>query len=122
MLYSIKTLRYYHRNKCVVSFPGSVNNIDIGKINASSCGDALRLHIKVEDEAIIDSKHNTYGYGSTDASSGLVVELVQGLSTEQPMDIKNVEIVNVLRVLLFKTHCSTAYYYTVNTSSILFKK
>ncbi|PHN16244.1 iron-sulfur cluster assembly scaffold protein [Candidatus Tremblaya phenacola] len=132
MLYSKKVLRYYHSNKNVGSFPENVNNIGTGIVGSPSCGDVLKLQLKIENGVIIDSKYKAYGCGSAIASSALAAELVQGKTLDQAMDIKNDEIINELGLPPIKTHCSVlaeaavkaaiASFYTTNPSSSLVKK
>lgn len=106
MLYSKKVLRYYHSNKNVGSFPEGENNIGTGVVGSPSCGDVLKLQLKIENGVIVGAKYKTYGCGSAIASSALVAELVQGKTLEQAMAIKNIEIVNELGLPPIKTHCS----------------
>jgi nitrogen fixation NifU-like protein len=81
-------------------------NVGTGLVGAPSCGDVLKLQIKVEDGIITDAKFKTYGCGSAIASSSLVTEWVKGKTLEQAGAIKNSEIAEELALPPVKIHCS----------------
>ena len=73
---------------------------------APSCGDVMRLQIKVEDNIIKDAKFKTYGCGSAIASSSLLTEWVKGRTLGEAEEIKNVQIAEELALPPVKIHCS----------------
>jgi len=75
-------------------------------VGAPSCGDVLKLQIKVEDGIITDARFKTYGCGSAIASSSLVTEMVKGRTLEQAQQIKNTDIAQELALPPVKIHCS----------------
>jgi len=76
-------------------------------VGAPSCGDVMRLQIKVNDDGVIeDAKFKTYGCGSAIASSSLVTEMVKGLTLDQATEIKNTELAKELSLPPVKIHCS----------------
>jgi nitrogen fixation NifU-like protein len=82
-------------------------SVGTGMVGAPSCGDVMRLQIKVNDEGIIeDAKFKTYGCGSAIASSSLLTVWAIGQHIEQAEKIKNTEIVEELALPPVKIHCS----------------
>ena len=75
-------------------------------VGAPSCGDVMRLQIKVEDDVIKDAKFKTYGCGSAIASSSLLTEWVKGRTLGEAEKIKNVHIAEELALPPVKIHCS----------------
>ena len=77
---------------------------------ATSCGDVMKLQIRVDDNGIIsDVKFKTFGCGSAIASSSYMTERVKGLSLDEAGKIKNTEIAKELCLPPVKLHCSSQY-------------
>ena len=75
---------------------------------AHSCGDVMKLQIRVDEQGIIsDVKFKTFGCGSAIASSSYMTERVKGLSLEEAGKIKNTEIAKELCLPPVKLHCSS---------------
>ena len=85
------------------------NDADVatGMVGAPSCGDVMKLDLKLDIEGIIkDVKFKTYGCGSAIASSSLFVEMLVGKSVEEAKQIKDKEIALALELPPIKLHCS----------------
>jgi nitrogen fixation protein NifU and related proteins len=87
---------------------GDVENPDgIGEVGNPTCGDMMRITIKVDKNIITDIKFKTFGCGAAIATSSMVTELVKGKSLEEALDVSNKEVADELGGLpKVKMHCS----------------
>lgn len=108
MAYSDAVIDHYSNPRNVGSFDKSDTTVGTGLVGAPSCGDVLKLQIKVDPETdiITDAKFKTYGCGSAIASSSLVTEMLKGKTLEQAQEIKNTAIAEELALPPVKIHCS----------------
>ena len=106
MAYSEAVLDHYNNPRNVGRLNVEDKDVGTGLVGAPSCGDVLKLQIKVEEGVIVDAKFKTYGCGSAIASSSLVTEWVKGKTLEQAGSIKNAEIAEELALPPVKIHCS----------------
>ena len=106
MAYSEAVLDHYNNPRNVGKMDMSDMNVGTGMVGAPSCGDVMKLQIRVKDDIIEDAKFKCYGCGSAIASSSIITEMLKGMTVDEAKEIKNVEVVDQLNLPPVKIHCS----------------
>lgn len=106
--YSEKVMDHYRNPRNV----GSIDNADaIGVAGSLTCGDQLKIYLKIENNIVTDAKFQTFGCGSAVASSSILTEMIIGKSIDEVRKITNKDIADELGGLPpEKMHCSVMGY------------
>jgi NifU-like protein len=110
--YTDKVLELFYnpKNQGTIEDSNEVGiKVSTGEIGSIACGDALRLHLKIDiaTDKILDARFQTFGCTSAIASSEALVELVKGLTLDEALKVTNREIADFLGGLPeAKMHCS----------------
>jgi len=102
--YSKKVLAHFRKPHNL----GKIKNADgVGEVGNLSCGDVMKLYIKVEDNKIAEVKFETYGCATAIATSSITTDLVKGKTIEEALAMTNKEVIDSLDGLPpIKIHCS----------------
>jgi NifU-like protein len=109
--YTEKVMEHFHnpRNQGTITEKQEGETIVTGEVGSIACGDALRLHLKIEQASTIikDATFQTFGCASAIASSSVLTELLKGKTVEEALNLTNKEIAASLDGLPEeKMHCS----------------
>jgi FeS cluster assembly scaffold protein NifU len=87
---------------------GEIDNASaVGDVGNPTCGDMMRLYLKIENGIIVDAKFKTFGCGAAIASSSILTEMLIGKKLEDAMKISNEAVAEALGGLPpVKIHCS----------------
>jgi nitrogen fixation NifU-like protein len=93
------------------SNPRNVGEIEdangVGEVGNASCGDIMKIFLKVENEVIRDIKFKTFGCGAAIATSSMVTEMAIGKTIDEALELTNQAVAEALDGLPpAKMHCS----------------
>ena len=79
----------------------------VGTVGNASCGDIMRVYLKIENDIVIDASFKTFGCGAAVATSSMATEMVKGKTIKEALTITNKTVMEALDGLpAVKTHCS----------------
>lgn len=106
--YDEAVIDHFNKPRNVGSLDKDDPSVGTAFVGKASCGDVIKLQIKVNEETgkIEDAKFKTFGCGSAIASSSLATEMIKGKTTEEAMSFKNTDISGYLKLPPVKIHCS----------------
>jgi nitrogen fixation NifU-like protein len=103
-MYSAKVMDHFMNPRNVGDMPQADG---VGMEGNPTCGDAMQIFIKVEDDRIVDAKFKTFGCGAAIAVSSMVTEMVKGKTLEEALSISKEAVADALDGLPpQKMHCS----------------
>jgi len=103
-MYNQKVLDVFANPKNV----GVIENADgEGMVGNPTCGDIMKITLKIDNDIITDAKFQTYGCTAAIATSSTATEMIKGKSVDEAMKLTNSEVVEYLEGLPpQKIHCS----------------
>ncbi|HOI57871.1 MAG: Fe-S cluster assembly scaffold protein NifU [Methanoculleus sp.] len=79
----------------------------VGEVGNPTCGDIMRITLRIEDDRIVDAKFKTFGCAAAIASSSMATELIRGKTLDEALAVTNRAVAEALEGLPpQKLHCS----------------
>ncbi len=119
-MYSEKVIDHFTNPRNV----GKIENADgIGEVGNATCGDIMKIYLKINNDIIEDVKFKTFGCGSAIASSSMATEMIKGKSIHEALRLTNKAVVEALDGLPpAKVHCSVLAERAIKTALLDYSK
>jgi nitrogen fixation NifU-like protein len=87
---------------------GEIPDADgVGEVGNPTCGDIMKIYLKVEKDVVTDVKFQTFGCGAAIASSSMATDLIKGRTLKEAWALSNKAVAEALDGLPpQKLHCS----------------
>ena len=103
-MYSDKVMEHFSNPRNVGELPDANG---IGTVGNATCGDIMKVFLRVEDGIIQDVRFKTFGCGAAIATSSMATEMVKGKTLEDALKVSNKAVMEALDGLPpQKVHCS----------------
>ena len=104
MMYSDKVWDHFSNPRNV----GEIADADgVGEVGNATCGDIMKIYLKVREDVITDVKFKTFGCGAAIATSSMATEMIKGKPVSEALKLTNKAVVEALDGLPpVKVHCS----------------
>ena len=104
MMYSDKVWDHFSNPRNV----GEIADADgVGEVGNATCGDIMKIYLKIDHDVITDVKFKTFGCGAAIATSSRATEMVMGKTVDEALQITNEMVTESLGGLPpVKLHCS----------------
>ena len=85
-MYSEKVMDHFENPRNV----GKLEDANaVGEVGNATCGDIMKIYMKIENGIIEDVSFKTFGCGAAIATSSMATELVKGKSVEEALQLTN---------------------------------
>lgn len=79
----------------------------VGTVGNATCGDIMKIYMKIEDNIIKDVSFQTFGCTAAIATSSIATSMIKGKTVDEALKLTNAEVVEKLGGLpAQKLHCS----------------
>ena len=87
---------------------GEIENPDgEGTVGNATCGDIMKITLRIVDDVIVDAKFQTFGCAAAIATSSTATQMVIGMTVDEALQLTNAKVVEELEGLPpQKIHCS----------------
>ena len=87
---------------------GKIENANgIGEVGNATCGDIMRMYLRIDDNKITDAKFKTFGCGAAIATSSMATEMIKNKTVDEALALTNKAVAEALGGLPpVKVHCS----------------
>ena len=103
-MYTEKVMDHFENPRNV----GEITDADgVGMVGNPTCGDIMKIYLKVDNDIITDIKFKTFGCGAAIATSSMVTEMAKGKTLDEALLLSNQSVAEALDGLpAQKMHCS----------------
>ena len=78
-----------------------------GTVGNASCGDIMKITLKIENDVMVDAKFQTFGCAAAIATSSTATQMIIGMTVDEALQVTNAKVVEELEGLPpQKMHCS----------------
>ncbi len=103
-MYSDKVMEHFANPHNVGELPDANG---VGEVGNPTCGDIMRMYLKIEKNVIVDIRFMTFGCGAAIATSSMATDLIKGKTIDEALKVTNKAVVEALDGLpAVKVHCS----------------
>ena len=93
MQYSAKVMDHFSNPRNV----GEIADADgVGEVGNPTCGDIMKMYLKIDGGVITDVKFKTFGCGAAIATSSIATEMIKGRSLEEALKLSNKAVIEAL--------------------------
>ena len=87
---------------------GEIENPDgEGTVGNATCGDIMKITLRIESDRIVDAKFQTFGCAAAIATSSTATQMLIGMTVDEALKLTNAKVVEELEGLPpQKIHCS----------------
>lgn len=87
---------------------GAIEDADgVGTVGNASCGDIMKMYLKIDNDVITDAKFQTFGCAAAIASSSMATQMIKGKTVDDALRLSNKQVIEALEGLPpKKIHCS----------------
>ena len=104
MMYSDKVWDHFTNPRNVGEIADAAG---IGEVGNATCGDIMKIYLKINGDIITDVKFKTFGCGAAIATSSMATEMIKGKPLSEALQLTNKAVVEALDGLPpVKVHCS----------------
>jgi nitrogen fixation NifU-like protein len=103
-MYTEKVMDHFENPRNV----GEIADADgVGLVGNPTCGDIMKIYLKIDNDVITDIKFKTFGCGAAIATSSMVTEMAKGKTLDEALRLSNQSVAEALDGLPpQKMHCS----------------
>ena len=104
MQYSAKVMDHFSNPRNVGELADANG---VGEVGNPTCGDIMKMDLKIENGVIKEVRFKTFGCGAAIATSSMATEMVRGKTLNEALEVSNKAVMEALGGLPpQKVHCS----------------
>lgn len=104
MQYSAKVMDHFSNPRNVGELADANG---VGEVGNPTCGDIIKMYLKIENGVIKEVKFKTFGCGAAIATSSIATEMIKGKPIDEALQLSNRAVIEALDGLPpVKIHCS----------------